>query len=77
MSAQGLDAGSAALAPILSVSGLAKHFPIRNAWRRTTGWLKALDGVSFDLPEGGRARPRGGGATRGGPATPRWPVSND
>jgi oligopeptide/dipeptide ABC transporter ATP-binding protein len=39
-------------APILAVSGLAKHFPVRNAWRRTVGWLKALDGVSFEVRRG-------------------------
>ena len=38
--------------PILSVSNLAKHFAIRNAWRRTVGWLRALDGVSLDVQRG-------------------------
>jgi oligopeptide/dipeptide ABC transporter ATP-binding protein len=38
--------------PILRVQELAKHFPIRNAWRRTVGWLRALDGVSLDVRRG-------------------------
>jgi len=39
-------------APILDVIGLNRHFPIRNAWGLRTGWLKALDGVSFSLGRG-------------------------
>jgi oligopeptide transport system ATP-binding protein len=38
--------------PILRVEALRKYFPVRNAWKRRTGWLKALDDVSFDLNRG-------------------------
>lgn len=38
--------------PILSVDGLRKYFPIRNAWKRRTGWLKAVDDVSFSVRRG-------------------------
>ena len=37
---------------ILEVSGLHRHFPIRNIWGRRTGWLRALDGVSFGIAKG-------------------------
>jgi peptide/nickel transport system ATP-binding protein len=39
------------LAPdaVLSLRALKKHFVIRNAWGRRTGWLKAVDGVSFEV----------------------------
>lgn len=37
---------------ILEVRDLAKHFPIRNVWGRRTGWLRALDGVGFDVARG-------------------------
>jgi oligopeptide/dipeptide ABC transporter ATP-binding protein len=37
---------------ILQVESLSKHFPIRNAWRKTVGWLRALDGVSLDVQRG-------------------------
>ena len=36
----------------LTVSALEKHFPIRNVWGIRTGWLRALDGVSFAIPRG-------------------------
>jgi len=39
-------------APLLSVRGLTKYFPVRNAWGRRTGWLKAVDGISFDVEPG-------------------------
>ena len=39
-------------APALSVDGLRKYFPVRNAWKRRIGWLKALDDVSFDVRRG-------------------------
>jgi len=36
--------------PILSVQYLKKYFPIRNTFlKRRVGWLKAVDGVSFDI----------------------------
>lgn len=39
--------------PILSVRNLKKFFPIRKGiFSRTVGWVKAVDGVSFDLNEG-------------------------
>lgn len=37
---------------ILKTDGLAKHFPIQNAWRRTVGQLRALDGVSLSVNRG-------------------------
>ncbi len=39
-------------APILQVADLRKYFPVRNAWKRRTGWLKALDDVSFQVGRG-------------------------
>jgi oligopeptide/dipeptide ABC transporter ATP-binding protein len=39
--------------PLLSVRGLAKHFPVRRGtFGRATEQLKAVDGVSFDLWRG-------------------------
>ena len=38
--------------PVLQVTGLRKYFPVRNAWKRRVGWLKALDDVSFDVSRG-------------------------
>jgi oligopeptide transport system ATP-binding protein len=39
---------------ILHVTDLHKHFPIRKGilWERTVGEVKAVDGVSFEIPEG-------------------------
>ena len=40
-------------AVILDVKDLTKHFPITSGvFQRTTGWVKAVDGVSFQLREG-------------------------
>jgi oligopeptide/dipeptide ABC transporter ATP-binding protein len=39
-------------APALRVQALRKYFPVRNAWKRRIGWLKALDDVSFDVRRG-------------------------
>jgi oligopeptide/dipeptide ABC transporter ATP-binding protein len=39
-------------APILAVEGLHKHFPVRNVWKRRVGWLRAVDGVSFEVRRG-------------------------
>lgn len=40
-------------APLLRVRGLTKHFPIRSGiLQRTTGAIKAVDGVSFDIAPG-------------------------
>jgi oligopeptide transport system ATP-binding protein len=39
--------------PILEVSGLTKHFPVRQGFLgRTVGAVRAVDGVSFALTEG-------------------------
>jgi oligopeptide/dipeptide ABC transporter ATP-binding protein len=38
---------------LLEVSGLKKHFPIRTGvLKRTTGWVYAVDGVSFNVEKG-------------------------
>jgi oligopeptide transport system ATP-binding protein len=39
---------------ILQVTDLEKHFPVRKGllWERTIGHVKAVDGVSFEIPEG-------------------------
>ena len=40
-------------APLLSVSGLVKHFPVkRGLLQRTVGQVHAVDGVSFDIAPG-------------------------
>ena len=39
--------------PLLQVRDLQKLFPIRKGfWRRTVGYVRAVDGVSFDIYEG-------------------------
>jgi oligopeptide/dipeptide ABC transporter ATP-binding protein len=39
--------------PLLRVRGLRKHFPVRGGvFGRATGWVKAVDGVSFDIGRG-------------------------
>jgi len=39
--------------PLLSVTNLKTHFPIRTGvLQRTTGWVKAVDGVAFDIATG-------------------------
>lgn len=40
--------------PLLRVRGLCKHFPVRTRGfvRRVTGWIRAVDDVSFDLARG-------------------------
>jgi len=37
---------------ILSVEGLQQHFPVRNVWKRRIGWLRAVDGISFEVRRG-------------------------
>ncbi len=39
---------------LLTVTDLQKHFPVRKGilWERTVGYVKAVDGVSFSIPEG-------------------------
>src|SRR5690606_4585900 len=40
-------------APLLDVAGLVKHFPVRKGvFSRVTGYVKAVDGVSFAVPKG-------------------------
>jgi len=53
------DAPAAATLPnqdgvLLTVTDLQKHFPVRKGilWERTVGYVKAVDGVSFSIPEG-------------------------
>ncbi len=39
--------------PLVEVRDLSLHFPVRQGvWRRQTGTVKAVDGVSFDIAEG-------------------------
>ncbi|MCB9841234.1 MAG: ABC transporter ATP-binding protein [Phycisphaeraceae bacterium] len=50
--ADAAGAGSAADA-LLSVRDLHTHFPIRTGvLQRVTGWVRAVDGVSFDIAQG-------------------------
>ena len=52
------DAADAGAAPkpdelLLQVRGLKKHFPLnRGLLRRTVGWVRAVDGVSFEVAAG-------------------------
>jgi oligopeptide/dipeptide ABC transporter ATP-binding protein len=40
-------------APLLSVRGLVKHFPVKKGLlQRTVGQVHAVDGISFDIEEG-------------------------
>ena len=39
-------------APLLEVADLVRHFPVRNAFGRRVGWLRALDGVSLAVMPG-------------------------
>ncbi|MEM6678624.1 MAG: ATP-binding cassette domain-containing protein, partial [Pseudomonadota bacterium] len=48
----GTATASEADAPILEIEGLSKWFPRLNAWKRRTGWLKALDDVSLSVAKG-------------------------
>ncbi|MCH1429929.1 MAG: ATP-binding cassette domain-containing protein [Chlamydiales bacterium] len=39
--------------PLLEVKNLKKHFPIQSGvFKKTVGWVKAVDGVSFQLKKG-------------------------
>ena len=40
---------SVAPAPLLELVDLARHFPVRNAFGRRTGWIRAVDGVSLTV----------------------------
>src|SRR2546428_10013094 len=47
------EASTASQRPLLEVRELQKLFPIRKGfWRRTVGYVRAVDGVSFSLHEG-------------------------
>jgi oligopeptide/dipeptide ABC transporter ATP-binding protein len=49
----GAETPPAGPAPLLEVRDLVKHFPIRaGLLRRVVGAVRAVEGVSFDLPEG-------------------------
>jgi oligopeptide transport system ATP-binding protein len=37
---------------VLALRNLHMHFPIRDAWGRRTGWLRAVDGVSLSVARG-------------------------
>ncbi len=40
-------------APLLSVTGLTKHFPLKGGlFGRSTGTVRAVDGITFDVAEG-------------------------
>ena len=43
---------SAPASDLLRLEGLRKYFPIRNAWKRRIGWLKAVDDVSLTVEKG-------------------------
>src|ERR671929_695309 len=48
-----LSESSASAAPLLSVRGLVKHFPVKKGLlQRTVGQVHAVDGISFDIAEG-------------------------
>jgi ABC-type oligopeptide transport system ATPase subunit len=38
--------------PLLAVVDLVRHFPVRNAFGRRVGWLRAVDGVSLAVQPG-------------------------
>jgi peptide/nickel transport system ATP-binding protein len=47
------EIGTAGQLPLLEVKELQKFFPIRKGfWKRTVGYVRAVDGVSFTLHEG-------------------------
>jgi oligopeptide/dipeptide ABC transporter ATP-binding protein len=43
---------SVAPTPLLELVDLARHFPVRNAFGRRTGWIRAVDGVSIAVQPG-------------------------
>jgi len=43
---------SAPAAPLLELVDLARHFPVRSAFGRRVGWLRAVDGVSLQVRPG-------------------------
>jgi peptide/nickel transport system ATP-binding protein len=42
-----VSAGASGEAPLLELVDLARHFPVRNAFGRRVGWLRAVDGVTL------------------------------
>ena len=40
--------------PILQAEGLKKHFPVTQGllWSKVIGWVQAVDGINFSIPEG-------------------------
>ena len=51
--AQSVAPAPLALAPLLSVKDLVKHFPVRKGLlQRTVGQVHAVDGISFDIAAG-------------------------
>jgi len=51
--AQSMPSAPLALAPLLSVKDLVKHFPVRKGLlQRTVGQVHAVDGISFDIAAG-------------------------
>ncbi len=38
--------------PVLATLDLHMHFPVRDAWGRRTGWLRAVDGVTLSVARG-------------------------
>jgi peptide/nickel transport system ATP-binding protein len=38
--------------PLLEITGVARHFPVRNVFGRRVGWLRAVDGVSLSVSPG-------------------------
>src|SRR4029453_12733191 len=49
-----LLAGEMSDTPVLRVQGLTKHFPVTQGliWTRVLGRVKAVDGISFSVPQG-------------------------
>ncbi|HKW94660.1 MAG TPA: oligopeptide/dipeptide ABC transporter ATP-binding protein [Methylomirabilota bacterium] len=43
---------NASAAPLLELVDLTRHFPVRNAFGRRVGWLRAVDGVSLEVRAG-------------------------
>ena len=43
---------SGSAAPLLELVDLARHFPVRSAFGRRVGWLRAVDGVSLQVRPG-------------------------
>jgi oligopeptide/dipeptide ABC transporter ATP-binding protein len=41
--------------PVLQVQGLKKHFPVTQGfiWKKLIGWVQAVDGIDFAIPQGG------------------------